>query len=375
MFKIIFSRKAQDRARQTIACDVIKEMRRFSIGDRGHAAFGKHGVKSMRTIHHNLLAAGLLLTALPARAQLVPGSMDVHWNAGAADCAASPPPPIQVHAYNAQTFILRENPCATLEAPFMYLLLGSAKALLIDSGDVADAHQMPLAQTVMALLPEARPVKMPLLVVHTHSHLDHRLGDTQFAQMANVEVVPADLEHVKKFFGFSDWPNGLAQLELGGRTIDVIPTPGHNPNHVSYYDAQTGLFFSGDLFLPGRLIIDDATGDLASAQRVIEFIKNRPVSYVLGGHVELNADGEASAFRSHYRPNERALQMTKQDLLALPGIIGSFNGFYSRHGVFVIYNQTRMLLACGFILITVLVICVVLLRGYLRRRKRARIES
>jgi len=303
---------------------------------------------------------------------LVPGSMEVHWNAGAADCAANPQPPIQVHAYNAQTFILRENPCATLEAPFMYLLLGSAKALLIDSGDVADAGQMPLAQTVMALLPEVGPAKMPLLVVHTHSHLDHRLGDAQFAQMANVEVVPADLEHVKKFFGFSDWPNGAAQLELGGRAIDVIPTPGHNPNHVSYYDAQTGLFFSGDFFLPGRLIIDDANADLASAQRVAEFIKNRPVSYVLGGHVELNADGETFTFGSHYHPNEHALQLTKQDLLALPGIIGSFNGFYSQREVFVMYNQTRVLLAFGLVLIVVLVLCLLLLRRYLRRRKSAR---
>jgi len=129
------------------------------FGDRGHAVFGKHRMRSMRTVLGNLLTVGLLLGASTGRAQLVPGSMEVHWNAGAADCATNPQPPIQVHAYNAQIFILRENPCATLEAPFMYLLLGSAKALLIDSGDVADARQMPLAQTVTALLPQVGPRK------------------------------------------------------------------------------------------------------------------------------------------------------------------------------------------------------------------------
>ena len=103
-----------------------------------------------------LLLVGLLLTSSPVQSQLVPGSMDVHWNEGAADCTKNPQPPLQVHPYNARTFILRENPCNTAEAPFMYLLVGSTKALLIDTGDVADPKEMPLAQTVMTLLPRAR---------------------------------------------------------------------------------------------------------------------------------------------------------------------------------------------------------------------------
>src|SRR5213592_3906782 len=75
----------------------------------------------------------------PAHSQLVPGTMDVHWNEGSEDCVRNPQPPIQVHRYNAQTFILRENLCATYEAPFIYLLIGKSKALLIDTGAVTDA--------------------------------------------------------------------------------------------------------------------------------------------------------------------------------------------------------------------------------------------
>ncbi|HTC57634.1 MAG TPA: MBL fold metallo-hydrolase [Candidatus Sulfotelmatobacter sp.] len=327
---------------------------------------------TMRNMFSTLLAAGLLLTSLPARSQLVPGSMDVHWNEGAPDCATNSQPPIQVHPYNSQTFILRENPCATAEAPFMYLLVGSTKALLIDTGDVADPKQMPLAQTVMALLPAQGQAKIPLIVVHTHGHLDHRLGDSQFGNLSNVEVVPADLTHVTKYFGFQDWPNGIAQADLGGRTIDVIPTPGHYPSHVSYYDRQTGLLFSGDFLLPGRLIIDDARADLASAQRVADFVKNRPVSYVLGGHIELDTDGKMQYVGSHYHVHEHALQLTKEDLQALPAIISNFNGFYGQNGVYVLYSQSRILLALASVLILVLVACGMLLRWYLRRRKRIR---
>src|ERR1700729_437220 len=89
------------------------------------------------------------LTSLQAWPQLLPGSMDVHWNEGSTNCAKNPQPPLQVHPYNARIFIFRENLCTTFEAPFMYLLIGSTKALLIDTGDIEDSKVVPLAETVM----------------------------------------------------------------------------------------------------------------------------------------------------------------------------------------------------------------------------------
>src|ERR1700693_3018281 len=95
-------------------------------------------VISIRSRLGTLLALAALFTPSHAQSQLVPGSMDVHWSEGAKDCKTSPQAPLEVHAYHLQTFILRENLCATFEAPFMCLLIGSARALLIDTGDVAD---------------------------------------------------------------------------------------------------------------------------------------------------------------------------------------------------------------------------------------------
>ena len=154
--------------------------------------------------------AAMLFTALPALAEPVPGSLPAHWNIGAKDCVASPQPPLQVHTYEPQTFILRQSPCATFEANFIYLLIGSDKALLIDTGAVADPNAMPLAKTVLELLPDKDNKKLPLLVAHTHRHLDHRAGDPQFASLPSVQVVPFDLEGVRAFFGFTNWPNGIA---------------------------------------------------------------------------------------------------------------------------------------------------------------------
>jgi glyoxylase-like metal-dependent hydrolase (beta-lactamase superfamily II) len=266
-------------------------------------------------------AAGLtvfciaVLCSLPlANAQLAPGSMNVRWDEGAPDCKKTTQPPLQVHRYNEHTIILRESLCTTFEAPFMYLLIGSTKAMLIDSGDVADPAQVPLAKTVMDLLPTTGPGELPLLLVHTHRHLDHRSGDIQFAPLSNVQIVGFDLDSVRRFYGFAEWPNGLAQIDLGGRIVDAIPTPGHNPTEVSFYDRNTGLFFSGDFLMPARLLIEDTQEDLASAERVAAFLRDRPVSYVLGGHIEANATRQLFPWQSQYHPNEHVLQLAETDV-------------------------------------------------------------
>jgi len=296
--------------------------------------------------------------------------MDVHWNEGSEDCVKNPQPPIQVHQYNAQTFILRESLCATYEAPFIYLLIGKTKALLIDTGAVADAKIMPLAQTVVSLLPDDGS-RRPLMVAHTHGHLDHRSGDDQFRALPDVEVVPTDIESVKRHLDIANWPNGIGQIDLGDRVIDVIPTPGHYSSHVAYYDRQTGLFFSGDFLLPGRLLIEDTQADLASARRVAKFVEQHPITYVLGAHIELDESGK-TFFGARYHPNERPLQLTRQDLLALPGIVEGFNGFYAKRGVYVLMNQNRILILLGVGAVIILVAIILILRALWRRlRSRA----
>src|SRR3546814_20111916 len=93
---------------------------------------------------------------------------------------------------------------------------------------------------------------------------------------------------------------------------------------------RTGLVFTGYYLLPGRLLVDDAAAYRASTQRVIDFLGDRTVTHVLGGHVEMNVDGELYPHGSQHHPNERRLQMTRADLLAMPAAFADFNGFYGR---------------------------------------------
>jgi hydroxyacylglutathione hydrolase len=323
----------------------------------------------MRT---SITAAVVAFLCLDTRAssQIVQGSMDVHWHEGAHDCNAAPKEPLRVHAYNAQTYILRQDLCLSFEGNFIYLLIGSDKALLIDTGAIADPQKMPLAKTILELLPDKDHKKLPLLVAHTHRHLDHRAGDPQFASLPSVQIVPIDLDGVRAFFGFTNWPSGIARLDLGGRTVDVIPTPGHNQTHLAFYDNRTGILFSGDFLMPGRLLIEDTAAYRESALRVVDFLKTRPLTHILGGHIELNTAGRAYRFGSHYHPNEHRLELAREDLTALPAAFERFNGFYVRYPNYILTNPIHNLVALAILAVAVLILIVWGVRQLLRGRRR-----
>ena len=327
-----------------------------------------------------LVLIALCVLAAPARAakDMPIASWNAPWDEGAGDCAKHPHPPLEVHRYDAETFVLREDLCATWEAPFMYLLIGDKRALLIDTGDVADLHKMPLAYDVFGLMLRSPLNPNRLTVVHTHRHLDHRSGDAQFAMFPKTATIAGyDIDSVKKFYGFKDWPNGIARLDLGNRIVDVIPTPGHNETHVVFYDEKTRLLFSGDFLMPGRLLISDPAAYVASAARVADFVRNKPIAGVLGGHVEMNAVGEVYDWESTYHPHEHPLAMTKADVLALPATLAKFNGFYRRIDNFIMIDPMRDLLVAviAVVLVFIALMTAVILVFKRWRRRQARVGA
>ena len=316
------------------------------------------------------LLAPILCCAVPMLGAPVEGSLPLQWNIGAGDCKASPQPPLQVHAYETQTFILRESPCADPEANFLYLLIGSEKALLIDTGAVADPSKMPLARTVLSLLPTKDGVRLPLLIVHTHRHRDHYAGDVQFVSAPDVQVVAPELSTVRAFFRFDHWPEDASRLDLGNRIVHVIPTPGHETAHVVFYDERTALLFSGDFLMPGRLTLEDTDADKKSAARVISFLGTRPLRYSLGGHIERDMTGHTYAEGSTYHPSERPLELSREDLMKLPSALASFNGFYASHENYSITHPMHNLLAVLGAALALLFVVILIIYRLVRRRRR-----
>jgi hydroxyacylglutathione hydrolase len=142
---------------------------------------------------------------------------------------------------------------------------GAANAVLIDPGDEAER----LLQAV-----EALGVTIEAILI-THCHFDHVGAVAPLARATGAPVhCPAGevrmLENINDYLfpGFGPFEpytpehtvSGGDVLELAGFTIDVISTPGHSPDHVTYSIAAEEVVFSGDVLFQGSIGRTDLPG-------------------------------------------------------------------------------------------------------------------
>lgn len=273
-------------------------------------------------------------------------ALDMRWDPGAEDCDASGRR-TQAHAIDEATLVFRQNPCVDYEANLVYLLIGEERALLIDSGATDDPVASGELTGLVSQYLERGGARLPLVVAHTHGHQDHRAGDAAFAALPGTTVVAHDGDGMRSFFGLADWPKRSAPFDLGGRIVEVVPTPGHHPDHVVFLDGRTRLMFSGDFLLPGRLLVQDIDAYVTSAEAVAEAVEAHATSHALGAHVEMNAAGELYPSGATHHPDERqvALPFGPREAEQLRQSLADFNGFHSRHADYVIVNPVRNLVA------------------------------
>lgn len=266
--------------------------------------------------------AGTLAPMVDFRAGPVAGDLDVQWVHGVHPKRRPTEPAIQAHPYDPHTYVLRQSMAVHHEAPFMFLLFGNERALLLDTGATADATQFPLRETVDGImsswLADHPRDGYELVVAHTHAHQDHIAGDPQFGDRPATTVVGTDLAAVQSFFGFTSWPEQTVTYDLGGRVLDLVGMPGHHPTCVAAFDPWTGFLLTGDTVCPGRLYAFDMPAFVASMDRLVDFATARPVTHVMGCHVEMSRQpGRDYAIGARYQPDERPLQMTMAQLRAV----------------------------------------------------------
>jgi glyoxylase-like metal-dependent hydrolase (beta-lactamase superfamily II) len=270
--------------------------------------------------------------------------MNVEWIHGTRKGGTEPK--IQVHWFDERTVILRQSKTVNYEAPFMYLLFGDERALLLDTGATAEPELFPLRETVDALLAERRPERgYGLIVAHSHGHNDHVAADGQFADRPDTAVIGHAPEAVREFFGFGDdWPAATVEFDLGGRVLEILGSPGHHGAAITIFDPRTGLLLTGDTVLPGRLYVFDEAQFVATMDRLVAFAETRPVTHVLGCHVEMRRrPRRVYPLGATYQPDERAPEMTVGQLRAVRDAAHAVRG---RRGVhryddFLIYNEPR----------------------------------
>jgi glyoxylase-like metal-dependent hydrolase (beta-lactamase superfamily II) len=186
----------------------------------------------------------------------------------------------------------------------MYLVEGNRKALLIDTGmGIGDLR---------ALVSEL--TRLPVIVVNTHTHTDHTGSNWQFGTVWNIDTgytrknaggsndVREELEPQKLCGSLPDgfdpgtyssrpwhpsrWLREGDLIDLGGRTLRVLLTPGHAPDAICLFDESAGLLFTGDTYYPGPVYVFGAGSDPIAYQRSVDRLAAfaSKVRYVLGGH-------------------------------------------------------------------------------------------
>lgn len=252
----------------------------------------------------------------------VHGNLEVRWIHGSPRRTPNTDPGLQVHRYDPHTFVLRQSKALTAEAPFLYLLFGNDRAVLLDTGASKRTAGNPLRETVDTII-DAWLAEHPreyyeLVVAHTHGHLDHVAGDAQFADRAVTTVVDRELPAVQAFFGFEAWPDELVRFDLGGRVLELIGTPGHQRAALTIYDPWSGFLLAGDNVLPGRIYAFDFPAYLDSMERTVDFAAARRITHVMGCHIEMTRrPGHDYPAGCTYQPDEPPLEMTVEQLVAV----------------------------------------------------------
>jgi len=194
------------------------------------------------------------------------------------------------------------------EEVISYLVTGTEKALLFDTGlGIGDMR------SVVAELTELEPI-----VVNSHTHYDHVGGNHQFEAVYGTatEYTIANAkgrrhEDVTEFVGegwiWKKTPEGFDRdryesrpftiaktivdgevIDLGGRKLEVLLTPGHAPDALCLLDGENRLLLTGDTFYPATLYAHLPGSDFAlyrqTASRLAQLRDD--VDFVLPAHNE-----------------------------------------------------------------------------------------
>lgn len=175
------------------------------------------------------------------------------------------------------------------EEVISYLILGENRAVLLDTGIGVGAIRKITK----------RLTSLPLMVINTHTHFDHTGGNAEFSDIANEDTAytrqnsrgqsnaySKDALAPERICGglppgvrpesyairpwhISHWLKDGERIDLGGRTLEVLFTPGHTPDSLMLLDRVNGLLFTGDTFYPGPIYLFVPETDFAAYARSV----------------------------------------------------------------------------------------------------------
>jgi glyoxylase-like metal-dependent hydrolase (beta-lactamase superfamily II) len=191
------------------------------------------------------------------------------------------------------------------EEVISYLIVGGKRALLFDTGmGISDIQRVTSELTTL-----------PILVLNSHTHNDHVGGNWQFptvygmdteftrknalgsredaqAEIASGQicgVLPPGFDphtYQTRAWKIAAFTHDGDRFDLGGRTLEVLATPGHTPDSIALIDRANGLLFTGDTYYPAPIWLFRPETDLAAYAASIRrlAVLEPDIKQVLGAH-------------------------------------------------------------------------------------------
>jgi len=151
-----------------------------------------------------------------------------------------------------------------------YLIVHKNEAVIVDPGFASESEYTQFRTQL-----DGKEIKAVLL---THAHVDHVLGLSRFLRDFETDVFLSDADYYlwknyskqSAMFGiktadFDFIPEVLPaddEITIGSFEFKTLYTPGHSPDHISFYQPEQGFLIAGDaLFREGIGRTDLYKGD------------------------------------------------------------------------------------------------------------------
>lgn len=186
-----------------------------------------------------------------------------------------------------------------------------------------------------------QPIK---LVINTHQHPDHFLGNQAFADVPIASLAKtqqqieqnggAFAENMYRLVG--DWMRGTesvtpnqvlepGRMEIGGHSLELIELTGHSGADLVLFDHTTSVLFPFDMVFYQRALTTPHTPGLVQWQQELDQLRDIPFKVMLPGHGPAVTDARALDQMQAYltwldgtlkQAAEQGLSMT--EVMALP---------------------------------------------------------
>ena len=207
-----------------------------------------------------------------------------------------------------ETYIISEY--RHWEETHCYLLNGTERSLLIDTGlGICNIYDEVIKLT-----------DKPVTAAATHIHWDHIGGHKYFPDFYAHENeldwlsggFPLPLETIKTYVTdrcelpegydvntyefFQGTPSRVLRdndiIDIGGRAVQVLHTPGHSPGHMCFWEQARGYLFTGDLVYKDTLFAYYPSTDPEAYLKSLERIAELPAKRVFPAHHSLDIQPE-----------------------------------------------------------------------------------